>query len=122
MKRHGSIGQTVNELTDERMLAPIQFIVFLASLGLVLRTLATGEGAGLADRATFVVDPDPLVLTVPADAAAGEATYSVTVEDVVGRTVTHELSWNVLPKQPPTGSLALADGAPGTVQAGFSFF
>ncbi|MEQ7874382.1 2-vinyl bacteriochlorophyllide hydratase [Sphingomonas sp. ASV193] len=31
------------------VLAPIQFFVFLASLALVLRYLATGQGAGLAD-------------------------------------------------------------------------
>lgn len=30
------------------VLAPLQFAVFLVSLALVLRTLATGEGAGLA--------------------------------------------------------------------------
>ncbi|BAU93942.1 2-oxoglutarate synthase subunit [Methylorubrum populi] len=30
------------------VLAPLQFLVFLASLGLVLRTLATGEGAAIA--------------------------------------------------------------------------
>ncbi|MBB2961228.1 2-vinyl bacteriochlorophyllide hydratase [Methylobacterium sp. R2-1] len=30
------------------VLAPLQFLVFLASLGLVLRTLATGEGAEIA--------------------------------------------------------------------------
>jgi len=31
------------------VLAPLQFLVFLASLGLVLRTLSTGEGAMLAN-------------------------------------------------------------------------
>ncbi|MFE1598876.1 2-vinyl bacteriochlorophyllide hydratase [Methylobacterium sp. ID0610] len=31
------------------ILAPIQFAIFLVSLGLVLRTLATGEGAALAN-------------------------------------------------------------------------
>ncbi len=31
------------------LLAPLQFVVFLASLGLVIRTLATGEGAFAAD-------------------------------------------------------------------------
>ncbi|MFO6447769.1 2-vinyl bacteriochlorophyllide hydratase [Erythrobacter sp. NE805] len=31
------------------VLAPVQFLVFLVSLGLVLRTLATGEGAFAAD-------------------------------------------------------------------------
>ncbi|MRI52688.1 2-vinyl bacteriochlorophyllide hydratase [Methylobacterium sp. DB1607] len=30
------------------VLAPLQFVVFLVSLGLVLRTLATGEGAEIA--------------------------------------------------------------------------
>lgn len=30
------------------VLAPLQFAIFLVSLGLVLRTLATGEGAGAA--------------------------------------------------------------------------
>ncbi len=32
----------------QAVLAPIQFVVFLISLGLVLRYLATGEGLGLA--------------------------------------------------------------------------
>lgn len=36
------------------VLAPVQFLVFLVSLGLVLRTLATGEGAGTA-AASIVV-------------------------------------------------------------------
>ncbi|XUU61806.1 2-vinyl bacteriochlorophyllide hydratase [Erythrobacter sp. HA6-11] len=31
------------------ILAPVQFVIFLASLGLVLRYLATGEGVWLAD-------------------------------------------------------------------------
>jgi 3-vinyl bacteriochlorophyllide hydratase len=31
------------------VLAPLQFVVFLVSLGLVIRTLATGEGAWAAD-------------------------------------------------------------------------
>ncbi|MEM7690624.1 MAG: 2-vinyl bacteriochlorophyllide hydratase [Pseudomonadota bacterium] len=31
------------------VLAPVQFVVFLVSLGLVLRTLSTGEGAWAAD-------------------------------------------------------------------------
>jgi 3-vinyl bacteriochlorophyllide hydratase len=31
------------------VLAPLQFVVFLVSLGLVLRTLATGEGAEIAN-------------------------------------------------------------------------
>ncbi|ACA18097.1 2-vinyl bacteriochlorophyllide hydratase [Methylobacterium sp. 4-46] len=31
------------------VLAPVQFAIFLVSLGLVLRTLATGEGAALAN-------------------------------------------------------------------------
>ena len=31
------------------VLAPLQFLVFLISLGLVIRTLATGEGAFAAD-------------------------------------------------------------------------
>ncbi len=31
------------------ILAPLQFLVFLVSLGLVIRTLATGEGQGAAE-------------------------------------------------------------------------
>ncbi|MEL6737675.1 MAG: 2-vinyl bacteriochlorophyllide hydratase, partial [Pseudomonadota bacterium] len=31
------------------VLAPLQFLVFLVSLGLVIRTLVTGEGAFAAD-------------------------------------------------------------------------
>lgn len=36
------------------VLAPLQFLVFLVSLGLVLRTLATGEGAALAAASVIV--------------------------------------------------------------------
>lgn len=35
-------------------LAPLQFLVFLVSLGLVLRTLATGEGAAAANASVVV--------------------------------------------------------------------
>jgi 3-vinyl bacteriochlorophyllide hydratase len=34
--------------TVQGVLAPVQFVVFLVSLGLILRYLATGEGHGLA--------------------------------------------------------------------------
>jgi len=36
------------------VLAPIQFLVFLVSLGLVIRTLATGEGAAVAAASVVV--------------------------------------------------------------------
>lgn len=36
------------------ILAPLQFLVFLASLGLVLRTLLTGEGAEAANASVVV--------------------------------------------------------------------
>ena len=36
------------------ILAPLQFLVFLISLGLVLRTLITGEGATLANASVIV--------------------------------------------------------------------
>ncbi|KQO42313.1 2-vinyl bacteriochlorophyllide hydratase [Methylobacterium sp. Leaf85] len=36
------------------ILAPLQFLVFLVSLGLVLRTLATGEGASAANTSIVV--------------------------------------------------------------------
>lgn len=36
------------------ILAPLQFLVFLVSLGLVLRTLATGEGASAANVSIVV--------------------------------------------------------------------
>ncbi len=36
------------------MLAPLQFLVFLISLGLVIRTLATGEGAFAADLSIVI--------------------------------------------------------------------
>ena len=36
------------------VLAPLQFAVFLVSLALVLRTLATGEGSGLANASVVV--------------------------------------------------------------------
>ncbi len=40
--------------TVQGVLAPIQFVVFLVSLGLVIRTLATGEGAFAADVSIVV--------------------------------------------------------------------
>ena len=36
------------------ILAPLQFLVFLVSLGLVLRTLITGEGAGMANASVIL--------------------------------------------------------------------
>ena len=36
------------------LLAPVQFLIFLISLGLVLRTLATGEGFALATASVVV--------------------------------------------------------------------
>lgn len=36
------------------VLAPVQFLVFLVSLGLVLRTLSTGEGAWAADASIVI--------------------------------------------------------------------
>ena len=36
------------------ILAPLQFLVFLVSLGLVLRTLLTGEGAGMANASVIL--------------------------------------------------------------------
>ena len=36
------------------ILAPLQFLVFLVSLGLVLRTLLTGEGAGIANASVIL--------------------------------------------------------------------
>jgi 3-vinyl bacteriochlorophyllide hydratase len=36
------------------ILAPLQFLVFLVSLGLVLRTLLTGDGAGLANASVIL--------------------------------------------------------------------
>jgi len=36
------------------ILAPLQFLVFLVSLGLVLRTLMTGEGAGIANASVIL--------------------------------------------------------------------
>lgn len=38
----------------QAILAPLQFLVFLISLGLVLRTLATGEGATLANASIIL--------------------------------------------------------------------
>ena len=38
----------------QAILAPLQFLVFLLSLGLVLRTLATGEGAYAANLSVIV--------------------------------------------------------------------
>ncbi len=38
----------------QAILAPLQFLVFLVSLGLVLRTLLTGEGAGLANASVVL--------------------------------------------------------------------
>ena len=36
------------------ILAPLQFLVFLVSFGLVLRTLLTGEGAGIANASVIL--------------------------------------------------------------------
>ncbi|KQP09520.1 2-vinyl bacteriochlorophyllide hydratase [Methylobacterium sp. Leaf93] len=58
------------------ILAPLQFLVFLVSLGLVLRTLATGEGS-LAANASIVVKT--LVLY------AIMVTGSIWEKDVFGR-------------------------------------
>lgn len=38
----------------QAILAPLQFLVFLVSLGLVLRTLLTGDGAALANASVIV--------------------------------------------------------------------
>ena len=38
----------------QAILAPLQFLVFLVSLGLVLRTLLTGEGASLANASVIL--------------------------------------------------------------------
>ena len=38
----------------QAILAPLQFFVFLVSLGLVLRTLATGEGAAVANASIIL--------------------------------------------------------------------
>lgn len=38
----------------QAILAPLQFLVFLISLGLVLRTLLTGEGAALANASVIL--------------------------------------------------------------------
>lgn len=38
----------------QAILAPLQFVVFLVSLGLVLRTLATGEGAAIANASIII--------------------------------------------------------------------
>jgi 3-vinyl bacteriochlorophyllide hydratase len=38
----------------QAILAPLQFLVFLVSLGLVLRTLATGEGAFAANLSVII--------------------------------------------------------------------
>ena len=40
--------------TVQGVLAPVQFVVFLVSLGLVVRTLATGEGAFAADASIVI--------------------------------------------------------------------
>jgi len=38
----------------QAILAPLQFVVFLVSLGLVLRTLLTGQGADLANASVIL--------------------------------------------------------------------
>jgi 3-vinyl bacteriochlorophyllide hydratase len=43
-RRDGSVWTIV-----QGVLAPVQFLVFLVSLGLVIRTLTTGEGAFASD-------------------------------------------------------------------------
>jgi len=48
-RRDGSVWTVV-----QGVLAPVQFLVFLVSLGLVLRTLSTGEGAWAADASIVI--------------------------------------------------------------------
>jgi hypothetical protein len=43
------------------------------------------------------VEPDPLPLAVPADAAAGEATYQIILTDSAGRSASQQLAWTVRP-------------------------
>ncbi len=69
---------------------------------------------------TVVNDPDPYLLTIPGTTEPGPVTFSLMASDLVGRSVTDQLSWTVLANQAPTGHLALAAGAPGTVAAGFA--
>lgn len=49
LRRDGSVWTIV-----QGVLAPVQFLVFLVSLGLVLRTLATGESAWAADASVVI--------------------------------------------------------------------
>ena len=58
------------------ILAPLQFLVFLVSLGLVLRTLITGEGAGMANAS--VILKTMLLYTIM-------VTGSLWVKDVFGK-------------------------------------
>ncbi|MBU7580144.1 MAG: 2-vinyl bacteriochlorophyllide hydratase [Porphyrobacter sp.] len=48
-RRDGSVWTIV-----QGVLAPVQFLVFLVSLGLVIRTLSTGEGAWSADASIVI--------------------------------------------------------------------
>ena len=65
-------------------------------------------------------DPDPLMLTVPADSPPGTATLELEVVDVAGRSESFTASWTIQENAAPVATLAFADGAPTTVQAGFS--
>jgi 3-vinyl bacteriochlorophyllide hydratase len=58
------------------VLAPVQFLIFLVSLALVLRTLATGSGAAAADAS---------ILLKTATLAAIMITGSIWEKDVFGR-------------------------------------
>ncbi|MFI5167823.1 MAG: Ig-like domain-containing protein, partial [Thermoanaerobaculales bacterium] len=62
----------------------------------------------------------PTDLAIPTNATPGPATFSVAVRDLDGQTYTRQMTWNVLANRPPSATLALAAGAPGTVKAGSS--
>ncbi len=71
----------------------------------------------LAEPLTVDSGASPLSFAV-GGAPPGPARYSVAATDLAGRSVTGSASWNVLPNEPPTATIAFADGTPAAVLPG----
>ena len=61
-----------------------------------------------------------LPLQVPVNQPAGPVSYVATARDLADRVGTIELTWTVLPNEPPSATLSLADGVPAVLPAGGS--
>ena len=62
---------------------------------------------------------DAITLTVPFDTPAGEVSYTVTATDVLGRTATSSVAWNVLGNALPTATVIMDGGLPAVARAGY---